>query len=358
MFVQSLYLKNFRNFEQASVYFSPKVNLIYGDNAQGKTNLIEALYFLSTGRSFRTHHISEMIRQGEKGFYLETYFIKEGIEQRLSISFDGDTRKIQYNNTSYPSFTSLLGILPTVLYAPSDISLISGMPAERRRFFDLHLAQIDPLYVYHLMRYHKAVKQRNCLLRQRKEALLHPWEHIMSHSGHYLSQRRMTTLKNFPTILSQAMHDLSDNKECLELSYEASFEISSGTAGILKQIEKHRSKELQIGQSLIGPHKDDLLLTLDGKKAKVFSSEGQKRCSIAAIKMTEWHHLQHNINEAPLLIIDDFNIHLDAERTKRLGGKLQTFGQVFLTSPSSMFLQEEQNLLYVKEGNVIPHSRA
>lgn len=356
MFVQSLYLKNFRNFEQSLVHFSPRINLIYGENAQGKTNLIEALYFLSTGRSFRTNRIHEFIREGEKEFYLEAHFIKDGIEQRLAIHFDGQTRKIQYNHTTYPGFTSLLGILPVVLYAPSDIDLINGGPAERRRFLDVHLAQIDPLYIYHLIRYHKAVKQRNCLLRQKQGSHLFPWESIMASSGHYLMHKRQNAIELFSHPLQEAMYSLSENKENIQLLYESSLKISSEIPSILEQIEKNRHKDLHLGQSLIGPHKDDLIISLDGKKAKIFSSEGQKRCSIGAIKTAEWHHLQSKMNTLPIMIVDDFSVHLDAERTRRWNKGMQAFGQVFLTSPNVFSTTDLQNVLFVKNGTIISKS--
>src|SRR5579885_1832498 len=159
--IVSLVLRNFRNYREAHVQFSPGVNLIHGRNAEGKTNLLEALYFLSTGRSFRTSRLDELILKGERFFFLEAVFIKDGIEQTLKVSFDGTSRHLQLNATVYRGFLHLLGLLPHILYTPEDTDLIRGGPNERRRFLDLHLAQIDPLYVHHWLRYNRAMKQRN-----------------------------------------------------------------------------------------------------------------------------------------------------------------------------------------------------
>ena len=153
----SLYLRNFRNYEEAEVHFSQQVNFIHGDNAQGKTNLLDAIYLLSTGKSFRTVHLSELIREGASFFYLQAHFIKDTITQTVTLSFDGLTRKMEYNNTCYNHFTNLLGLLPTVLLAPEDMELITAGPGIRRRFLDIHIGQLDPLYIYHLGRYAKAL---------------------------------------------------------------------------------------------------------------------------------------------------------------------------------------------------------
>ena len=161
MQLKKLYLRNFRNYAEAEVEFSPRLNVFYGENAQGKTNLLEAIYLVSTARSFRTQNLSELIRLGEPFFYLEAHAVRDGAEQTLKLSFDGQTRRLQMAGNSYASFHPLLGTLPSVLYTPQDTDLISGAPALRRRFLNLHLAQRLPLHVHHLARFWRAMKHRN-----------------------------------------------------------------------------------------------------------------------------------------------------------------------------------------------------
>ncbi len=320
----SLYLHNFRNYKEVEVTFSPEINFIHGDNAQGKTNLLEAIYLLSTGRSFRTTHLSELISQGESFFYLQASFMKDGLSQTLSLSFDGTTKKMDYNNTSYPHFTNLLGLLPTVLLTPEDSVLITGSPRERRRFLDIHIGQIDPLYVYHLNRYTKALKQRNCLLKQHALDGIESWEAILLSSSLYIHKKRSELIATLTNPTNQAMQWMSHNQDSLELTYLPS---------LTDNYEKLRPKELSVGLTLIGPHRDDMLIHINHQDSKIFSSQGQKRCAVIALRLGEWAHF-HEINSAPpLLSIDDFGLHLDATRNKLLLSSLSQFGQVFITSP-------------------------
>ena len=336
MHLSAVVLRNFRNYEHATLTFSPGINCIIGGNGEGKTNLLEALYFLSTGRSFRTAHLNDLIRHGASFFYIEAHFYKDGIDQTIKATYDGQTRRLQYNETIYSYFTSLLGILPTVLYAPDDLCLISGAPSDRRRFLDLHLAQIDPLYVHHLGRYHKALKQRNVLLRQKKEESLGAWEQTMAHAAAYLLPKRIEALQNILAPVARWMHFISSGKEEIKLSYHNSIHWdgkSSLENAIYAQLQKNRTRDMLLGSTQIGPHRDDIGIELDGKSAKSFSSEGQKRCCAAAIRFAEWERTKETMGFLPLMSIDDFGIQLDKERNLLLQQHLQHLGQVFLTSP-------------------------
>lgn len=362
MLLKSLYLRHFRCYEEAEVSFQPGINLIRGSNAQGKTNLLEAIYFLSTGRSFRTAHLSELICQGKEAFFLEAEFFKDGVFQTIKVSFDGQTKKMEYNSTSYASFTPLLGLLPTVLYAPEDISLVSGSPAERRRFLNLHLAQLDPLYVHHLARYHRAMKQRNHLLRSQSEAAIAPWEIAMSQSASYLVQKREQMISDLTSPLSEMMQLLSKNEDTLALRYQSSFPASrkqeDPAAYFLEQFKKNRKREMILGATLVGPHRDDFLFLIQQKEAKAFSSEGQKRSCIAAMRLAEWQRLCSQVNSPPLMSIDDFGVHLDATRQHIFQAYLKNLGQVFLTSPnlSEEIIALPAKQIFVEKGKIIQES--
>lgn len=334
MLLKSLYLRNFRNFEKAEISFSSKANLIHGLNAQGKTNLLEAIYFLSTGRSFRTLHLNELIQHEKPHFYLEAHFEKEGIPQEMSIFFDGTAKKVKYNQTTYNNLSQLLGLLPTVLYTPQDIALILGAPAIRRRFLDLHIAQVDPLYVHHLVRYFKALKQRNCLLRQKSIEGIEVWEKMMSISARYITEKRGLAIDELNISLKNWMHRLSPQEEPLAIAYKP---ILASEELYLEQ----RKKELAYGNSLIGPHRDDLSICISEHAAKYFSSEGQKRCAIAALKLAEWERLYKITGTPPLMSIDDFGIHLDPQRHTLFQAEIERLGQVFITTPL-----EIKNLLH------------
>jgi DNA replication and repair protein RecF len=357
--IKRLFLRNFRNYAEVEVVFSPSVNWIQGDNGQGKTNLLEAIHLLSTGRSFRTHTLSDLIRFGETFFYLEAEFYKEGVTQTLKVYYDEQTRKVQYNQTLYPTLNSLLGIVPSVLLSPADLSLVSGNPAERRRFIDLHIAQIDPLYVHHLGRYFKAMKQRNCLLRAQSEATIQAWEQMMAQSASYVIHKRKQMTYALQAPSSYWMDILSRQQDSIQIQYQSSLPVpsqDSATALHLQQTwQKMRSKEMQIGTTLSGPHRDDLEISLSEKPAKTFSSEGQKRSCISSLRFAQWGQMAEVLGHPPILGIDDFGIQLDKERQVQLKAHLSNFKQVFLTSPfplSDPFKGENANALRIEKGTI------
>lgn len=353
MYLKRLLLRNFRNYAEAEAVFSPSVNVILGENGQGKTNLLEAIHLVSTGRSFRAHALSDLIRFGQSFFYLEAEFQKEGVLQTLKIYYDESTRKVQYNQTVYPTLTSLLGILPSVLLSPDDLSLVSGTPAERRRFLDLHISQTDPLYLHHLGRYFKAMKQRNHLLRAQSDAAIQAWEQMMAQSAAYLVQKRKQAALSLKNPSSEWMGILSRYLDSIDIHYQSS--LSGDEALQFQQLwQKTRSKEMHIGATLAGPHRDDLLIHLADKPAKIFSSEGQKRCCISALRFAQWEKMAETLGHSPILGMDDFGIQLDSERKLQLKNHLQKFKQVFLTSPTSLQngLREASCVLHIEKGRI------
>lgn len=351
MQVKSLYLRNFRNFKQAQIEFGRSINQISGKNAQGKTNLLEALLLLSTGRSFRTQHLSELIFEGEAFFFLEAVIIQSGIEQTLRVSFDGLTKKAEINATRFASFQPLLGILPSTLFAPQDLDLVMGSPICRRRFLNLHLAQSDPLYVHHLIRFARALKQRNCLLKNAALQGIEVFEQEMAPSAAYLYEKRSSLLNELNLSLQETCPLLSSER--LQLRY---FPSQPTTAPLkesyLVQLQKNRSRERQLGITLTGPHRDDVLLLLEQKPARLYASEGQKRTAIAALRLAEWRRMAKQIDLTPLFGIDDFEMHLDIDRQGLFKKALDNLGQVFITTPQTSCPWEKTMHFSVHAGTV------
>ncbi|MES2344856.1 MAG: DNA replication/repair protein RecF [Chlamydiota bacterium] len=351
MFLKRLYLKNFRNFQEARVSFGPKINLIQGPNGQGKTNLLEAIFFLSTGKSFRTPSLTDLICHKESYFYLEAEFVRDHLSQTLKVYFDGKERKIHYNNTLYQSFANLLGLMPAVLFAPEDISLIIGSPLERRRFLNVHIAQTDPLYVHHLVRYTNAMRQRNQLLKKQTDTAMNVWEEIMAVSAAYLILKRQEAVLDLISPLKAHMNELSQAQDSLKLTYLPSFIKEENLVDALRyQFQKLRRREMQLGSTLTGPHRDDLLIHISEQLAKTYASEGQKRSCISAIRFAEWERLQTITAIQPIMCVDDVGVHLDTVRQSLFQGKLQPLGQVFLTSPFDLSI--EAHKLLILNGNI------
>ena len=330
MRIKTLYLKQFRNYKEALISFGPGLNFIQGHNAQGKTSLLEAISVLSVGRSFRTDKLSDLIMDGASYFHLEALFEKEGIEHRLRVVFDGEKKAITHNQQNFSNFSSILGALPSVISAPTDVDLIIGPPEERRRLLNLHIAQSDPLYVYHLSRFNRALKQRNALLKSKTVSTLEIWDRELSESAHYLTLKRIETLKELGELSSELMATLSKDRENLRFHFAPS---SHSKEDFMKLLEKNRTRELQYGYTLSGPHRDDFEILQNGKLARVYASEGQKQSIIAAIRLAEKESLKRVHNSEPIFGIDDFTNHLDSSRQSLLKEHLSYKTQTFLTTP-------------------------
>ncbi len=328
MHLKSLYLRNFRNYAEAEVFFSPTLNVMHGFNAQGKTNLLEAIYLVATGRSFRAEQLVDLIKQGERFFFIEAKIEKEGIEHTVQISFDGIVKKLTLDNNAYSTLQHLIGLLPSVLYTPSDSELIDGSPAIRRRFLNIHLAQSDPLYIHHLSRYWRAMKQRNALLKIKQLEGIECWEEEMAQSAAYLWQKRETLIAEIQAPLRLMSEKLAGSAEQHEIKFHPSF-----TDNYLAQLKKSRPREIQLGATLTGPHRDDFCLWIEGKEARGFASEGQKKTAVAALRLAERELLTQTAETSALLGIDDLGLHLDEKRQSLLRGMLASLGQVFVTTP-------------------------
>jgi DNA replication and repair protein RecF len=332
MQLHSLYLKDFRSYKNARVYFSPRINNIFGPNAHGKTNLLEALYFLVIGRSFRTKNISDLIRYGADCFHIEALFVKNGIEQKIAVTADASRRKIVHNNTQYSSFNTLLGLLQGVILSPEDQALISGAPALRRRYLDIQLSQVNPLYVHHLGRYHRAMKQRNQLLRLKKSQSIEIFEEEMARSAEYIvSERRkvITTLAQRGLVFQS---ELSRGLDKLSLAYRSHAPNCSLMNYYQTQFREQRNREFILGNTLTGPHRDDMDIAIHEREARAFASEGQKNCCAISLRLAEWYRLKEVANELPLMAVDDMGAPLDSARKEEIFQQLDSLGQVFVTS--------------------------
>lgn len=339
MFLKTLLLHNFRNYTSFKVNFSPHLNIIFGENAIGKTNLLEAINLISTGKSFRTLNLKELIKHQKRFFFIEALIEDSGISQIIKIYYDGKTKKITHNANVYPTFTSLLGVLPSSMHTPDDINLIKGKPQLRRSFLNLHLAQKDPLYVHHYLRFSKALKHRNHLLKTKKNHLLKPFDIELSKSGGYLTYIRKLFIEELKDPIFQILQNLSTKKSEATIKYQSSIElkddVDSTSKAYLKDLTKNKQKDLDFKTTLLGPHRDDFSIYIDGKAAKNFASEGQKEMLLYALRFAEWEKLSSRLDKKALFLIDDLEAHLDEAHKENLKNALKSFSQVFITMPKT-----------------------
>lgn len=356
MYLKTLYLHNFRLYEEAYFHFSPGINVIKGPNAQGKTSLIEAIYLLITGRSFRTSQTKDLIKNGATHFYLEATFVKHEIEQKLRLYYSPTERSVNYNSTASPSLSSVLGILQGVIIHPDDSAIVKGAPMIRRHLLDIQLAQTDPLYIHHLTRYDRAMRQRNHLLRAKSSAAIDSWEYEMGNAAAFIVQQRALTIEALNIQGQEHYRTICNGTETLQLSYKANGagDHSLENLNILRdlyrnQYRRHRSREMDLGSTLTGPHKDDILITLNENDARTFASEGQQRSCVTALRLAEWSRLKDLSHEPPLMLIDDLGMSLDSSRKKQLIGHFKNLKQVFVSTTEESILVENEHSISVKD---------
>ncbi|MCH9631771.1 MAG: DNA replication and repair protein RecF [Chlamydiae bacterium] len=336
-YLKSLTLCNFRNYVEQTVNLCPKINIFVGKNGQGKTNCLEAIALFIAGKSFRSPYLKDLIRHNESNFFLHSTFVKNDIEQSLSIDYSPQKKTIFYNATSYNSFLPLIGILQGVFFAGFYDELIKGSPQIRRRFIDLQSAQVDPLYIHHLTHFQKALKERNFLLKSKTLSSLEIYEEIMSKSIPYILSKRTQSLLNLQHHAQKIHEELSGLNEEIKLKYKTSFigensQVCSREK-CLTMLKQNRTRDLHFGYTLAGPHKDELGIYLKDQSAKKFGSEGQIQTLMTAIYLAEYFRLKESVQEAPLFCIDDLGQNLDSYRQQKLLTKLEEMGQIFITTP-------------------------
>jgi len=333
MALRSLVLQDFRRYDQMRFDFDPQVNLIWGSNARGKTSVLEAVYLLTIGRSFRTSQLKDLIRKGADSFHVHLTFVKHGVEQVIRFSYNGKEYRVLHNQTQYRSPAAVLGILQGVVVTPDDASLVKDSPSIRRRFLDAQIAQVDPLYVHHLMRYMRSMKQRNALLKARNLGSIETWEQQMAVAAEYITKQRSVVVQDLSRMAQSYYGNLSEETDLFQIQFPS--ELRSADE-YLKKYNKHRSREMDLGFTLVGPHKDDILMMIGDKEARHFASEGQQRSCVAALRLAEWERLRTLADESPIMLYDDVGMSLDDSRKDRLFRFLENLDQVFLTSTQDL----------------------
>lgn len=325
------------------VGFHPQLNLFLGLNAQGKTNILEALYCLSTTRSFRAAADEEMIELDQEAGAIEgTLQREEGQEQvRLELR-QGKNKALFMNGKKQKKLSSLLGRLPAVVFSPDDLFLVKGGPSLRRRYLDATLFQIDPGYLGHLQQYERTLKQRNSLLRQRPadvEKQLMIWDVPLAEHGSALMIKRSGIANRLSDFAGRALRDLTGDAEQFEVRYEPQLALEPdqerSRERMLQALMEARREEVARGVTVVGPHRDDLGLWVNGQLLRKFGSQGQQRTGALALKLAQLSLLAEGCHTAPLVLFDDVMAELDEKRRAFFLNRLQQGGQAFLTGTSS-----------------------
>jgi DNA replication and repair protein RecF len=332
MHLAHLRLRDFRNYARLDADFSPGFHLLLGDNAQGKTNILEALYLVATLRSFRGVGSAQLVRHGQKGYFVGSTIVSQG-EHETKMYWSATERSLVLDGQPVRKLTDYLGVLRTVVFCTEDLQLVKGTARNRRRFMDLLLAHTHPAYLPLLQRYAKALRARNALLKQpiQDPVALESFTRELTQAGDQIIRWRRELLPQFSPIAQQAYRAISNQAEEFQLAY-----LPSVKADFTVELAQNRNRERAFRATLIGPHRDDLALLLNDRPAAQFGSEGQKRTLAIALKMAQAEHLAALHGTPPVLLIDDIMGELDLRRRSGLLPLLlrahHARGQVFMTA--------------------------
>lgn len=366
MYVKKIKLINFRNYMNLDMELNKTLNIFVGDNAQGKTNLLESIYICSNGKSYRTSKDRELINLNKTKAYIGLDIKKEQFTKFIEIKFEKDTKKrIRVNKVELDKISELIGVFNVVIFSPEDLKLVKEGPSERRNFLDGEISQIKPKYKYNLARYNKILMQRNNLLKnqthQNYHNLFDVWDTQLSQAGADIIAERIRFIEKL-AIISKGIHNkLTGSIEELKLKYLPSFQIDGLSKGDiqfrLKSIlEKNIEKDIQKGNTEFGPHRDDLDIIINEVSARTFGSQGQQRTSALSLKLAEVELIKSEIGEYPILLLDDVFSELDLNRRKYLISTFKNI-QTIITSTDDIDLVElsdiEKKVFFIKQGKVM-----
>ena len=341
MRISRLHLEQFRNIESLSVFPCETVNIIYGDNAQGKTNLLEAIWLLSGAKSFRGAKDADLIRFGESRALIESDFFCAGRQQTSKIQLEGK-KTAWLNDIRQDSITAFAGIFTTVVFSPSHLGLVKDGPAGRRKFLDTSICQITPRYIGMIGQYQRILLQRNTLLKDISYAsalldTLDIWDEKLSALGGVIIRMRMEYTRRLQKEAEDIYKGISMERESFSLDYrpfelpvqegQTQREISSL---LLEKMMQNHSEDLRSGSTGIGPHRDDLEISINGRSVRSFGSQGQQRSSVLALKLAESRCIGDILGERPVILLDDVMSELDQNRREYLLNHL-TGSQIFIT---------------------------
>lgn len=366
MILEKLSLINYKNIQTATLELSPKINCFIGQNGVGKTNVLDAIYYLSFCHSANNPIDSQVIRHGEEFFMIEGKYTDDNSNSDedllITCGFKPGTKKhFKKNKKEYKRLSEHIGLIPVVMVSPSDTLLIDGGSEERRRLMDMVISQYDHSYIEALNRYNKALQQRNTILKAEEEPnidVISLWEEQMAIAGEHIYQKRDAFVKEMIPIFQRFYETISGNREQVILNY-----VSHCQRGpLLEVIQRDRFKDRAVGYSLHGIHRDDLEIALGGHQMKREGSQGQHKTFVIALKLAQFDFLKRtNTKTTPLLLLDDIFDKLDAQRVEQIVSLVagNEFGQIFVTDTNRDHLDQilsasshDYKIFYVEEGNV------
>ena len=359
MVIKSLKLKNYRNYDLLDLNFDPNTNILYGDNAQGKTNILEALYLSGTTKSHRGTKDRDIIQFGYDESHIETIVEKRGVCFQIDMHLKKNSPKgIAIDKIPIRKAGELFGIVHFVFFSPEDLNIIKEGPAGRRRFIDLELSQLDKIYLSNLSNYNRIINQRNSLLKDlygQKNLMdtLDIWDMQMAAYGTKVLDARKKFIKEVNEIISDIHFKLTGGKERISISYEA----SNGKMSLEEALKRYRERDMRMKSTTVGPHRDDICFTTDsGLDVRKFGSQGQQRTAALSLKMSEIELVKQVIKDTPVLLLDDVLSELDKHRQNYLLDSINNIQTIITCTGLDEFVNHRfsiNKIFHIKNGHAV-----
>jgi DNA replication and repair protein RecF len=357
MIVNKIIIKNYRNFKEAEAELNDSLNIFIGDNGQGKTNLMESIYIASIGRTFRLNSENELINFFENRSSIEINLLKN--------NYNIKKKSVFINGVKLDKTSEMIGILNNVTFTPDDMKIIKGSPVERRKFVNIDISQVKPKYKYLLNKYKRVTTERNTILKNygskyENKNILSIWNDYLVNTGTEISLYRNEYIVKLKNYAEDIYSNISGNKEKLDIIYSSNIGCITEKEEVKKlfyeKINNNSENEILRGTSLYGPHKDDILIKINGKECKYFGSQGQQRSAILALKLAEIEIIKEEVGEYPILLLDDVLSELDNKRKSYLIEHIKGI-QTIITGTDDHDLNIltknfNKNIFNIKEGKI------
>lgn len=359
MIVKSLELENFRNYDSLKIDFDEGTTILTGENAQGKTNILEALYLSSTTKSHKGIKDSDIIKFGEEEGHIRTFFLKNDVNTRIDMHLrKGKSKGIAVDLQKLKKSSELIGLLNIVLFSPEDLSIVKDGPLYRRNFIDMQICRLDSTYLFNLSNYNKIIEQRNKLL---KDIFFEPalkqtlfiWDSQLQSFGGQVIKKREEFVDELNKIVKEIHYKLTSGSEEIEIIYEPNVEADK----IEETLKNNGERDLKSKMTSVGPHRDDYIINVNGIDVRKFGSQGQQRTSALSLKLAEIEIIKRNTNDVPVLLLDDVLSELDAGRRNMLLESINDIQTIITCTGLDDFINERFtiNKVYkVSKGSVEP----
>ncbi len=359
MYIKSLQTLNFRNYKNLSLDLCPNVNVFIGDNAQGKTNILELIYYCGFAKSHRTNKDKELIRWNCNETFIRLDVYKKRLDKIIDIKILKDgKRAIKINSIKINKIGELIGIFNVVMFSPEDLKIVKESPGIRRKFMDMEISQLNIKYYNNLVSYNKIINERNSILKCAKidESMLDVYDMQLAQYGEYIIKARLEYLNSLNKYSKQIHSDITSGKEEISFQYISCLKnFENIRESLLNLLEKNRRKDIEKRVTSIGPHKDDFSILLNGVDAKSFGSQGQQRTSVLTIKFASLNIIKQITGEYPVLLLDDVLSELDFSRKSyilRSINNIQTIITCTGIEDLTRYLDEHSKIFIVKDGIV------